>query len=74
MIAIPFFIFVSLALSVSAANFKRVACPDGKNTATNGMSHPCLLVIDNRSLMHLIRKSRLLRVLLIEGRHARQSF
>lgn len=26
----------TLAVTVSAANFKRVACPDGVNTATNG--------------------------------------
>jgi len=28
-------VLVSLAVSASAANFKRVACPDGVNTATN---------------------------------------
>lgn len=27
--------FITLVTAVSAANFKRVACPDGKNTATN---------------------------------------
>jgi hypothetical protein len=30
------FAIVSLAITVSAANFKRVACPDGVNTAING--------------------------------------
>lgn len=36
MVALSLLTFVSLAVYASAANFKRVACPDGKNTATNG--------------------------------------
>ena len=32
----------SLALCVSAANFKRVTCPDGKHTATNSAVRPNL--------------------------------
>ena len=32
------FSFAALAVSVSAANYKRVTCPDGVNTATNGES------------------------------------
>jgi hypothetical protein len=39
MVTLSFLTFAALALTVSAANFKRVACPDGKNTATNGTSH-----------------------------------
>lgn len=34
--------FVALAALASAANFKRVACPDGKNTATNAAVSVCL--------------------------------
>jgi len=35
MVALTLLSLVSLAVTVSAANFKRVACPDGVNTATN---------------------------------------
>jgi hypothetical protein len=44
------FAIISLAITVSAANFKRVACPDGVNTATNGdLSQICKKLFSNMS-------------------------
>jgi hypothetical protein len=62
---LSFLALVSLAASVSAARIpRRVACPDGVNTATNGPSpHRTKL-----QRLHVILSSCLLRVLLLEGR------
>ena len=38
---------VALAALASAANFKRVACPDGKNTATNAACCAWFPVLDD---------------------------
>ena len=54
---------VAVTVPVSAANFKRVACPDGKHTATHAAVSLLLTNVRSRGLMAEI----VLFVLCVEG-------